>query len=229
NPEKNDGYNQFIPDAGGYVYAETRYSSDGTGRIAEQGGVGAQHQVGTPGSTKYYYGSADQKELEALFGTDVGNASHYFKNMVRDANGQYSVSYTDMKGRTVATALAGSAPANLQELEGVSSRSMTLNLLDRNSNIIKGNVIESVKSINVPEGGSYQFNYSLGALALELENCEEQDICYECMYDLEITIASDCVTQGASTGQPIVRTYKNLQMADPAHNHNCSSLHPFSV
>ncbi|WP_143774035.1 hypothetical protein, partial [Niastella vici] len=88
--------NQFIPDAQGYPFTETEYTPDNTGRISRQGGVGPDHQLGSGHETKYFYGTSDQKELDALFGTDVGDASHYFKTMVRDANGQFSISYVDM-------------------------------------------------------------------------------------------------------------------------------------
>jgi hypothetical protein len=116
NPLSNQSFNKFIPDANGYVYSETRYTNDGTGRVDAQGGVGEAHQINKGHDTKYFYQSPDQAELDALFGTDAGVASHYAKNWVKDANGQYSVSYVDMHGRTVATSLAGDPPSNLEAL-----------------------------------------------------------------------------------------------------------------
>src|SRR5690606_8652148 len=98
NPEKEQDNNKLIPDAKGFPFAEVRYTQDNTGRVAAQGGVGPDHQLATGHETKYYYGTPDQAELDALFGTEAGDASHYFKNMIRDANGQYSVSYMDMHG-----------------------------------------------------------------------------------------------------------------------------------
>lgn len=139
NPELNNAtYNKNIPDANGYPYAVTRYTPDATGRIMMQSGVGDSMRMGTNHVTKYYYGNAAQEELDALFGTEVGNYTHYFKNMVQDANGQMSVSYVDMHGRTIATALAGEAPAGMQSLNindatqynGQSSKILTRNLLE---------------------------------------------------------------------------------------------------
>ncbi len=69
----------YIPSAFGYPYTETRYTDDPTGRVAAQGGVGQEYQLNKGHETKYFYGSADQEELDALFGTEVGDASHYFK------------------------------------------------------------------------------------------------------------------------------------------------------
>jgi hypothetical protein len=114
NQNVNNSFHEYIPNAHHYPFTETKYTEDNTDRIAVQGGVDSVFQIGvvdlvyhTTHDTKYYYGSADQEDIDALFGSEAGNANHYFKNMVRDANGQYSVSYVDMHGRTVATALAG--------------------------------------------------------------------------------------------------------------------------
>lgn len=113
-----DAKAKYIPDATvnnlpneAYAFTETRLAPDG--RIAAQSGVGISHQLGSGHETKYYYETPVQDELDALFGTDAGVASHYFKNLVKDANGQYSVSYVDMHGRTIATALAGDAPTKI--------------------------------------------------------------------------------------------------------------------
>lgn len=107
NSYVNQGIEKFIPDASGYPFTETVYTSDNTGRISRQSGVGPAYKIGGSHETVYYYGHATQNELDAIFGTDAGDETHYFKNMVRDANGQMSVSYLDMHGRTIATALAG--------------------------------------------------------------------------------------------------------------------------
>jgi hypothetical protein len=48
-----------------------------------QGGVGDSMQIGGGYATKYFYGTAGQEELNALFGTEVGNYTHYFKNRCR--------------------------------------------------------------------------------------------------------------------------------------------------
>lgn len=225
NPKVADGINKYIPDAEGYPYAETRYAADG--RVAEQGGVGPDYRVGAAHSTKYYYGTPDQKELDALFGTDAGNASHYFKNLVRDANGQYSVSYVDMHGRTVATALAGSSPDNLLALDGASARSMTFNLLNEATNIVRDRTIESVKTLVVAENGAYDFSYNLGGLSLSLQNCGAQNVCYDCVYELEITIVNDCSTPGAPNNGAVVRKFNNISI--PAPNTTCSTAAGFNV
>ncbi|HLZ88694.1 MAG TPA: DUF6443 domain-containing protein, partial [Puia sp.] len=100
NTEIAQGSNQNIPDAGGFPYTVTQYTPDATGRIMAQSGVGQALKMGSNHETKYFYGTAAQEELDGLFGTDAGDFTHYFKNMVRDGNGQSTVSYVDMHGRT---------------------------------------------------------------------------------------------------------------------------------
>ncbi len=221
NDELNTGANKYIPDAEQYPYTVTRYTPDGTGRIMAQSGVGPTHKMGTGKETKYYYGSAGQEELDGLFGTEVGYSSHYFKNMVKDANGQMSVSYTDMHGRTVATALAGESPDNLIALDNQNSISITRNLLDKNTNLVKNNAIESVNTILVPASTAYTFQYQLTPENLSLNACNNTPICYECLYDLEFSITDESGEQS-----PFVYTYKNLTVSG-AVDDNCSTQNPF--
>ncbi|MEO9023275.1 MAG: RHS repeat-associated core domain-containing protein [Ginsengibacter sp.] len=203
--DNTSGYNEnkYIPSSEGsvsgeaYPFTETRFTADG--RIASQSGVGPTFQIGSGHETKYYYESVDQNELDALFGTDAGVASHYFKNIVRDANGQYSVSYSDMHGRTVATALAGDAPKNadstnvLDPLESSNIKTVTKQLIDNETNHILGKSIISSKSLVVEKKGDYKFNYELNPEQLKLAACDiNNKICYDCIYNLKITIDADC-------------------------------------
>lgn len=194
NPEKDEGNNKLIPDANGFPFTETKYLRDNTGRIAAQSGVGAEHRLGSGHETKYYYGNPDQSELDALFGTEAGNASHYFKNMVRDANGQYSVSYLDMHGRTIATALAGDLPptTRLDYLPSKQNGYLVKTLTSPSNNIVNGLVIESSKGLLVTQKGEHQFTYSLLPENVDIQNCSAEDVCYSCSYNLEITIRDDC-------------------------------------
>jgi RHS repeat-associated protein len=237
NPESNIGFNKFIPDANGYAYTETRYTPDGTGRIEAQGGVGETHQLGKdiPGNpynqhdTKYFYGKPDQKELDALFGTEAGDATHYSKNMVRDANGQYSVSYVDMHGRTVATALAGIAPPNVKKLDSYLEQTIEKNLLSPTNNIVQGRSVVSSTSLIVTKAGDHVFHYKLDPLSADIVACNTPvgqttppTICYDCYYDLEIRITGGCNVN-------IVKTATNLTFNNngvPVVDQSCTTQPP---
>lgn len=198
NPDKNNGLNRFIPDAGLYPFSQTEYAPDNTGKITREGGVGPNYQLNSGHETRYYYGGApSQKELYGLFGTEVGDATHYTKNMVRDANGQYTVNYVDMHGRTVATALAGKLADSLgmQSLASNKEKRITEEIGGIRSNVTKGLVMESQKVLLVSLDDDYDFHYSLNPQQVQIENCEGTGICYDCLYDLEITITDDCNNQ----------------------------------
>ena len=190
-----DNFNKFIPDAQGFPYTETRYTPDATGRIAEQSGVGPDHKLNSGHQTKYYYGSPSQTELDGIFGMEVGYASHYFKNMVVDANRQVSVSYTDMHGRTVATALAGDVPANLTALpsQGPAIQVMEKDLLTTENNVVQGRSVVSTSTLLVEKEGLHTFQYTLDPLSATVAACNPPgDVCYSCYYDLTIKISDAC-------------------------------------
>jgi YD repeat-containing protein len=218
NPDQS-GANKYLPDAEGYPYSITRFYPDGSGRVQSQSGVGMAMKMGSGHEIKYYYGSPTQEELDALFGTEVGDKSHYFKNMVRDANGQMSVSYVDMHGRTIATSLAGESPANLNSLDVTNAAyypnqnhtsSLTLNLLDNNTNIVKENAIEAVSTLLVPYNTIYTFSYTLTPESLSLPVCNDPaPVCYECLYDLEFVV----MDESGDIEQPVIRKkYSNLSV-----------------
>jgi len=234
NPSTAYNANNYIPTSEGptsgqaFPFTETRFAPDG--RLSAQGGVGYMHQLGSDHETKYLYEPPAQEELDALFGTDAGDAAHYFKNIVKDANGQYSVSYTDMHGRTIATALAGDAPTQLDQLKSYKPVNFTQELLDNETNNVQGTSIISTKTIVVEKGGqTYLFNYQLNPQQLSLLTCADTNICYDCLYNLKITITSDC---NEVQGFPRVFTDSNFtvgqQLDSPICNANGNTTTHFS-
>ncbi|NMH85959.1 RHS repeat-associated core domain-containing protein [Flavivirga algicola] len=113
-----------LPNASKYPFSQIEYTPDNTGRIRRKSGVGKTHQLGSEHDMEYYYGVPEQIELNRLFGYSVGHASHYKKNMVLDPNRQLSISYIDPQGRTIATALAGATPLELDPLDDEADTSL---------------------------------------------------------------------------------------------------------
>ena len=214
----------FIPNAQGFAFTETRFTDDATQRVTAQGGVGADHQIGSGHETKYFYGKPSQPELDALFGTEAGDASHYSKNMVKDANGQRSISYTDMHGRTVATSLAGEPTPGIDAIiNSVDYPSTTdtikNDLLTAATNIVQGNSIVSVSTILAASNTAYNFVYILNPAILQLLSCTDQPVCFDCKYDLEISIKSEECGEDV----PVIKRYDNLQIV-PAANACTTSM-----
>lgn len=202
-------FKKYIPQAEGYPFAVTEYMPDNTGRIFAQGGVGKDFQPGTNHETKYFYSKPTQEELDRLFGSEAGNASHFLKNMVVDPNGQISVNYVNSSGKTVATALAGLSPTNLEPLKTNNGIGIDVikNLLapqdftkDFGNNSLFGNA-----SFLAEVSGNYKFKYNLTPLRLDVLHGpnNEYKICNTCYYDLVITVKDNCNQILATVNKPV--------------------------
>jgi len=188
----------LIPKAGGYPFSQTVYTPDHTGRIAAISTPGSVMKIGGGHETKMFYGTPTQEELYRLFGNDVGNAMYYKKNLVRDANGQYTISYVDMNGRIIATSLAGDGPANLKKLaSNTASVSITSDLLGNyqnfpdqsaNKKMTDGKGYEFNKSLAILDGNRYKLDYKLTSGSYAPDACAangQPSGCYHCVLDVE--------------------------------------------
>ncbi len=216
NPVLTDE-NKYIPDAKGYPYTQTEYTPDNTGRVRNQSGIGPDHQLGSDHETKYLYGVPEQKDLDRLFASEVGNAVRYKKNLVVDANGQASVTYMDPAGKTIATALAGATPTNVTSIASSGSVLTTYDLLTKinpadNTGLaenidIPGQKITLQKSILVPSNGPYTFTYAATPPKF-VDNCGATVIvppnkvvttsgtkCYNCVLDAKVSLLNECGTE----------------------------------
>lgn len=209
NPNQNN-QNTFIPDANGFPFSQVEYLNDKTGRVSKISSPGESHLLNSNHETKYYYAKPYQEQLDLLFGTEAGYASNYQKNVVRDANGQLSVSYIDKFGRIVATSLAGSGPLETDFLE---SNTPPVNLT---TDLIKtGNYKDqATNSINlnnqivVVSEGIHKFNYSVTPSQF-VDDCGATGFCSDCVYDLHISITDEC---GIEMCTPIITTVGNLPL-----------------
>ena len=204
----------YIPNANKRPYTQTEYFSTSV----RQGGVGAHHYLGSGHEELTVVLEPQQEELSRLFGSDIGKAVHYRKNISRDANGQYSVSYTTLGGQVVATALMGDAPSSLQPLSDVTSHTRTSKFTplgcdeceaEDENKLIDNKFREFTYTFFMTEGGkTISYNYQLDPREFEVtgpfgidipdefktegEDCGQ--VCYDCVYDLEITLKDDCGT-----------------------------------
>ncbi|WP_333865158.1 hypothetical protein [Chitinophaga sp.] len=213
NPKVSEGHHQYIPQAKGRAFTETEYTPDNTGRISRQGGLGETFKLGSGHETQYIYTTPMQEELDAIFGTEVGNRLHYFKNVTRDANGQYSVSYLDMHGRTIATALQSVAPGgNLEALPETERLTVTEALSGPGKNKVDGRTIVTHASIHVPDTADYTFEYKLTPPVLRKLDCNGVEICYVAGYELNIQVMDDAFN--LRLANPIRYSFNNLDIAN---------------
>jgi hypothetical protein len=157
--------------------------------------------------TKYYYGQPTQIELDRLFGTEVGYAQHYKKNMIEDPNGQISISYLDQEGHVIATNLASRTPSNVAALpnkpetndtivadllghefpssDGLDYTTSHSNLFDFEKESLRMNTY-----FLASESGNHVIDYGIQPVQYKPE-CDS-NYCFDCIYDLTITIKDDC-------------------------------------
>jgi len=208
----------YLPDAKGYPFQEIEYTPDNTGRISRQGGVGPDFQLGTNKESRFLYGNPNQLELNRLFGSEVGYAKHYQKNAVIDANGQVSVSYIDMTGKVVATALAGEAPQNLERLSAPEPQRTIVNHIypdgTNQSADYEFDVITYSTSIVVTAPTEIKINYEL-VTAPMTDSCLA-GICVDCVYDLELSLRDEC-------GADLLDTSLQHRMAGNFHDNGDGS------
>lgn len=181
----------YIPMSENYPMIQTEYTPDNTGRIQRQGGAGLTFQLESLHETKYFYATPAQEELDYLFGINVGIASHYKKNMVIDPNAQVSISYLDAKGNTIATALAAQAPQNLEQLPSYQPIPMTIDLLAYNRVDSSNYSLDATFTLAVDSKGDHTFYYGVTAEQFRVDNCMPTNVCYDCVYDLELLVVSN--------------------------------------
>jgi len=204
------GVQGYVPDAKLFPFTQIEYTPDNTGRIRRQSGVGEDHKLGTGRETKYFYGQPEQVQLDRMFGSEVGDFTHYKKNMVVDANGQISVSYLDQQGRVIATSLAGNTPDNVVALSAGSSP-VTVNYLKADGtgdakNKIQDDALIFSKELLVATAGPYEFTYDV-TLPQFTPCTTNTALCYDCNYDLEISVKDEC---GVDKFTPVLQPVGNL-------------------
>ncbi len=190
NPDKT-GFNAYISDADNFPFIRTEYTPDNTGRISRQGGVGPLFQLNKNHETKYFYGVPHQEELDQLFGNEAGFAAHYKKNMIIDPNGQISLTYQDAKGNTIATALAGNSPENLQQLTSYKVVPFIVNLLAHNQIDADDHALVMQETELVNTQSDYVFDYACLAPQFNYTDCDGTKYCLDCIYDLVFKITDN--------------------------------------
>ncbi len=184
----------YVPVAGGFPFVQTIYTNDNTGRVERKSGAGADHAIGSGHETVYEYLRPNQDELDRLFGSEVGYSEHYQKNVVKDPNGQLSVSYLNASGKVIATGLAGPQPGNVTQLTGYKSGEynqedyLEVNLMTESERINLENGILHTHSFYVTQQTNYKFKYTLNVSGFDLASCQTPAFCADCVYDLEISI-----------------------------------------
>ncbi len=190
----SDPYRDRVPDAEGYPYSQVISTNDNLGRLRVSGGVGKTHRIGGGHEKHFYYVKPTERDLRELFGSNVGDLSHYNKQIVIDENGQASVIYSDQNNRTIATGLMGEAPTNLLPLDNnpagaevtTTSTLMPMNLITTDDD---GNFQSEVDYKHFNQGTStITLKYDLLEGGVNAINEYFGGSCASCFYELEIKV-----------------------------------------
>lgn len=202
--EEQAGWQAYVPDAEGYPYIQTKYTNDGTGRIREVTLPGPTHKSGSGKTKRFFYGTPAQQELDRYFGSDAGEASAYKKTLMLDENGQAYVSIHDASGNLVLSALTGDKPENLDAISGVERKQITIDAIDENNVLdITRNQWFSGKRLILPSRTTLQINYRTTSPQFAARYCTGANFCYDCVYDLEISITDACGINVFSTNKTL--------------------------
>ncbi len=244
NPNKN-AQQAFLPHAKEYPFTQTEYTPDNTGRIRRQSGVGKDYRLGSGKETKYLYGQPNQLQLDRLFGSEAGDASHYKKNVVIDANGQTSVTYLNQEGKTIATALAGIPPTigaspvtrmDSLDYSAQNQSQYTVDMFNKNAlgvsnlNTVppSGDQLCFSTQLLVPFRSTYDFRYTLQVNNLS-DVCLRANVCVSCVYDMEIHVMDECgmdLVSTVSPFKPIKRVTGDVDTTGNKLTFNVTCLNP---
>lgn len=228
----------FIPNANGYPFAQVVYEPDNTGRIKMQSGVGREHRISgidelqlpntnsylNSHESKFFYVKPSQEELFLLFGNEVGDASHYTKEVVQDPNGQVSIAIKNLSGNVIATALAGpnTNTPNLLPIDGnkvVDNSIRTLNLDYKSIINNSDNALMYAESFEITAASNYTIEYNVSPEIFQ-DPCLS-NICFTCVYDLSIKLIDECGNEMIPNG-PITRKVGNVESTNI--NTSCSTI-----
>ncbi|MEL6637088.1 MAG: hypothetical protein AAFR05_10085, partial [Bacteroidota bacterium] len=202
NPLSDYGFYRYLPSAvgdnGAYTYSRTLY--DDQGRIKVQSGVGPEYRIGGEHTTEYYYGTPSQEKLNRLFGTEIGYAEHYRKNLTKDANGQLAVRYETLAGRVVATALVGEVPTT----NGLPIASP----VDQSDGIV-GIITEDLSNHNAYNEADQEWEIAFTKLVTTVPSG------YLFQYELDLTNELYSINCGGTPYNYGCEYYLDLQLTDP--------------
>ena len=229
NTQKQLENEMYVPDAEGFPFTQTVYTPDKTGRVSAQTVAGADFKLGSTHENSFIYAIPFQEELDLLFGSDVGYAHKYKKNVSFDANGQATISFIDPNNNTIATALSGGGPTNLSPLPSYAQTFNTIDVDLLNKNRVSDNVgqlerfdyIEGIREfsriIPITSPATPTFDYQIDGDRF-VKYCEEEPqltICYDCVVDVEISLTDNCGMEylaGIDPGNP---TATKIELGGP--------------
>ncbi|MBT1709850.1 hypothetical protein KK062_16515 [Fulvivirgaceae bacterium PWU5] len=183
--------NDRVASAGGYPFSQVVYVPDGTGRVAEEAGVGAANSKAGKKTRRINYDRPTEAELVAMFGIEAPEVSGVVKVITYDNNDIANVTFQTKDGKVVATALTltgttgpfaqlNPAPKNITFVENVQN----------NKRLDKSTLVSSTLMF-VPGNSTVKVDYKL-APGMVQELCQEIQqlgtFCMTCDYTVKFRL-----------------------------------------
>ncbi len=211
----NNTQEAYVDAANGFPYAYSVLHKDPLNRLYKTGGVGETFKVTSGKEIETYTTNAQEQELARVYGVDKARTlTNITKTIVRDPNGVESISFTDVEGKVIATALNSCNAPNMNALveDGMNGFTTRVNVLKNDNFLSDGQVKTSSANFylscgNVPVNLRYQID--LGSFTTGPTSCRN------CEYTLNIRVVED------ATGLDVYS--KDLKLPSSATQVSCNT------
>ena len=213
NPFKGDGIHDYIADAKGYNFQQTVFNHKG--KVKTASGIGPDHKLGSGHEVEISYASPNQAEIDRIFGNEVGDASHYSYAVTKNQDGQKSISYYNLAGQVIATALVGTPGNNLTEISSENydfSSQFTRDILKTSefNELNEHGELVLVNNLFIKQAGPQEFHYRFNAQSFS--NCGFGQDCY---FDIEVYIVNDLGNRVPLSNSKTEYKYSRLSSNSP--------------
>ena len=128
--------------------------------------------------------------------------------MVTDPNGQISITYKDLlRDKVIATSLAGNRPSAYDSLMESQSDTLLMGVITSHSDTLLTVEPNVNNAYLVNTEGDFLFRYELLPTSFIIENCTNEEVCYDCKYDIVIRINDVCSNSPLQS-----KTYQNYSL-----------------
>ncbi|MBO9699069.1 MAG: hypothetical protein J7604_02605 [Sporocytophaga sp.] len=186
-----------VDDAKGYPYAYSMGENEPEGRPWLDGGFGSTFQPGSKHETLHLYAKAGNTELKRIFGKKAVETDKTLqsisKSITIDANGVGNVTYTDLDGHVIATAMTACSASGLDTLNekgttNVEAFQNTYNVLENDKLTIENADKTSSASFLVTcDNTTVTLNYNFKLTSLPVGATE----CKQCQYDIQLKVVEN--------------------------------------
>lgn len=192
----NNTTDLYVPDAEGYPFNRTLFYS-GTGKMKESGSAAKTHRI-KPDSIRHtirkYYSGVGDPELIKVFGKEAPDGKLVTKEITVDQNNVASVTYTDNKGKIIATCLANNPEMNpaLDSIPSATESPDSTSSKVKNG-VLNGNLIVDQNNLYLFDTTEVLFEYKITPQELE-DPCV--NFCKTCDYIVHrylLEVSSDSV------------------------------------